>query len=77
MLLLTYDNIKTYVGKGHRLIVSIKHAILGILSFKPLTGYDIKKIIQESSFMYWSGNNNQVYKALLELHDKGFVTNEV
>lgn len=57
--------------------MSIKYAILGILSSKPLTGYDLKKIIQESPFMYWSGNNNQIYKSLLELLDEGFVTNEV
>jgi len=57
--------------------MSINHAILGILSFKSLTGYDLKKIIQESPFMYWSGNNNQIYKSLVELHNQGYVTNEV
>jgi DNA-binding PadR family transcriptional regulator len=57
--------------------MSISYAILGILSCKPLTGYDLKKIIQESPFMYWSGNNNQIYKSLVELLDEGLVTNEV
>ncbi|WP_020431692.1 PadR family transcriptional regulator, partial [Paenibacillus riograndensis] len=42
-----------------------------------MTGYDLKKLIQESSFLYWSGNNNQIYKALVELLNAGFVTNEV
>ncbi|MNE74001.1 Transcriptional regulator PadR-like family protein [compost metagenome] len=27
--------------------------------------------------MYWSGNNNQSYKALIELLNEGYVTNEV
>ncbi|GAC40884.1 DUF4180 domain-containing protein [Paenibacillus popilliae] len=57
--------------------MSINYAVLGILSYEPMTGYDLKKIIQESPFMYWSGNSNQIYKALVELSDKGFVTNEV
>lgn len=57
--------------------LSITYAILGILSFKALTGYDIKKIMQDSSFMYWSGNNNQIYKALVELLRDGLVTNVV
>lgn len=57
--------------------MSINYAILGILSYKPMTGYDLKKIIQDSTFMYWSGNNNQIYKALSELHNKGMVTNVV
>lgn len=57
--------------------MSINHAILGMLSYKPMTGYDLKKIIQESPFMYWSGNNNQIYKALVELLDEGYVTSEI
>ena len=57
--------------------MSIKHAILGILSYQPLTGYDLKKIIQDSPFMPWSGNNNQIYKSLVELLREGSVTKEV
>lgn len=57
--------------------MSINNAILGILSYKSSTGYDLKKIMQESPFMHWSGNNNQIYKALIELLDEGLVTNEV
>lgn len=57
--------------------MSINHAILGMLSNEPKTGYDLKKIMQESSFMYWSGNNNQIYKALVELLDEGYVTSEI
>lgn len=57
--------------------MSISYAILGILSCKPFTGYDLKKIIQSSSFMPWSGNNNQIYKSLVELLGEGFVVNEV
>ena len=57
--------------------MSINHAILGILSYKSLTGYDLKKIIQESPFMHWSGNNNQIYKSLVELLNEGLVTNEI
>lgn len=57
--------------------MSINYAILGMLSYEPMTGYDLKKIMQESPFMYWSGNNNQIYKALVELLDEGYVTSEI
>jgi DNA-binding PadR family transcriptional regulator len=57
--------------------MSINYAILGILSYKSMTGYDLKRVIQDSSFMHWSGNNNQIYKSLTDLLDKGFVTNVV
>ena len=57
--------------------MSIKFAILGILSWKPSTGYELKKIFEESSFLYWSGNNNQIYKALIKMEDENLVTNEI
>ncbi|MBE6083786.1 MAG: DUF4180 domain-containing protein [Tissierellaceae bacterium] len=57
--------------------MSIKYAILGILSYNSFTGYELKKIIRDSSFMYWSGNNNQIYKSLIELLDGRLVTSEV
>ncbi len=57
--------------------MTIEYAILGILSLRPMTGYDLKKVMQESQFMHWSGNNNQIYKALVELLEQDYVQNEV
>lgn len=56
--------------------MSIQYAILGLLSWKPMTGYDLKKVIQDSSFLYWSGNNNQIYKTLIQLVKDGHATGE-
>jgi DNA-binding PadR family transcriptional regulator len=57
--------------------MSIKFAILGLLSWKPSTGYDLKKVFEESPTLYWSGNNNQIYKTLVQLLEEKLVTNEV
>ena len=57
--------------------MNIQHVMLGLLSFNPLTGYDIKKVMQNSPLTYWSGNNNQIYKTLAELQANGFVSAEV
>lgn len=57
--------------------MSVKHAILGLLSWQPLSGYDLKKIFSDSTAFYWSGNNNQVYRTLLELYDEGLVSREI
>lgn len=57
--------------------MSIKYAILGLLSWKPSTGYEMKKVFEESSIMYWSGNNNQIYKTLIQLQEDGLVSGEV
>ena len=57
--------------------MTIQYAILGLLSWRPLSGYDLKKIIADSTAFYWSGNNNQIYKALVQLHVEGMVAVEV
>ena len=57
--------------------MDLHSTILGLLSWKPLSGYDLKGIISESDLFYWSGNNNQIYKILLELQQAGLVTFEV
>jgi DNA-binding PadR family transcriptional regulator len=48
--------------------MTIKYAILGFLSWRPLTGYDLKKLFADSTIFYWSGNSNQIYKTLVQLH---------
>lgn len=56
--------------------MTIKHVILGLLSEAPATGYDLKKTFSDSELFHWSGNNNQIYRALSELHQEAQVTIE-
>jgi PadR family transcriptional regulator AphA len=55
----------------------IRYAILGLLSWKPLTGYDLKLIFQTSTLMYWSGNSNQIYRTLVKLHEDELVSRQI
>ena len=57
--------------------MELRHTILGLLSWKPSSGYDLKRIISDSEVFYWSGNNNQIYKSLIELQREGLVTYQV
>ena len=57
--------------------MSIKHAILGFLSWRPMSGYNLKKMFMETEFIYWAGSNNQIYNTLLELQRDGLVSHEV
>ncbi len=57
--------------------MTIKYVILGFLSETSLTGYDLKKKFSESEIFHWSGNNNQIYRTLSELHRDNLVTIEV
>lgn len=56
--------------------MSLSYAILGLLSHEPQTGYELKKIMQASSFMHWSASNNQIYSTLTDLKKEGYVTSE-
>jgi PadR family transcriptional regulator AphA len=57
--------------------MTIENAILGLLSWRPLSGYDLKKIFEDSPILYWSGNNNEIYRTLVRLHQGGLVTREL
>jgi len=57
--------------------MAIKYAILGFLSWRTLSGYDLKKMFGDSIFLHWSGNNNQIYRTLVQLHKDGLVTSEI
>ena len=57
--------------------MSSEYAILGLLSWRPMTGYEIKKLFAGSPVLYWSGNNNQIYTTLVRLHEEGLVSREI
>jgi len=57
--------------------MDLRSTILGLLDWQPASGYDLKRIISGSEIFYWSGNNNQIYKSLLELQRAGLVTCQV
>jgi PadR family transcriptional regulator, regulatory protein AphA len=57
--------------------MDLRATILGLLSWKPASGYDLKRIISDSEVFYWSGNNNQIYKSLIELQKEGLVSHQV
>jgi PadR family transcriptional regulator AphA len=56
--------------------MSITHALLGYLSWRPMTGYDLKKLVADTDFLPWSGNSNQIYTTLVQLARDGLVVAE-
>lgn len=57
--------------------MSLKHAILGFLSFKPFSGYDLKKAFDTSVRHFWPANQSQIYRTLTELEEGGLVEKEI
>ncbi len=53
--------------------MSLKHAILGFLSYKPLSGYDLKKAFDNSVRHFWPADQSQIYRTLAQLTAEGLV----
>jgi PadR family transcriptional regulator AphA len=48
-------------------------AILGFLTLGPMSGYDIKKLVEESTRNFWSESFGQIYPALRRLTEEGLI----
>ena len=44
-----------------------RHAILGVLGFCPMSGYDVKKLIERSIAHFWNESYGQIYPILNRL----------
>jgi len=55
----------------------LTHAILGFLDYKPMSGYDLKKAIDQSVSHFWSATQSHIYKALENLEKDGMVESRV
>jgi DNA-binding PadR family transcriptional regulator len=51
----------------------LAHAILALLDFQPMTGYDLKKFFDQSVGHFWTTTQSHIYKALNDLESQGWV----
>jgi PadR family transcriptional regulator, regulatory protein AphA len=49
------------------------HVILGMLSWRPMSGYDIKSLADRSTRFFWAISYGQIYPELRRLSDAGLV----
>jgi PadR family transcriptional regulator AphA len=49
------------------------YAILGLLSIEPMSGYDIRRNLEESLSHFWSESYGQIYPALKRLEATGLI----
>jgi PadR family transcriptional regulator AphA len=57
--------------------MSLSHAILGLLTYGPTTGYDLKKIFDKSISQVWAASLSQIYRELSALEKKGYVSSSI
>ena len=54
-----------------------RFAVLGILSYGPMSGYDIKKFYEQNVAGFWSESYGQIYPILKRLAEEGLATKSV
>ena len=57
--------------------MSLEHAILGFLSYKPFSGYDLKKVFDTSVNHFWPADQSQIYRTLARLAEREWAEVEV
>lgn len=57
--------------------MSLEHAILGFLHYKPLSGYDLKSVFDLSVQHFWPADQSQIYRTLSRLVENGMAEVEV
>jgi DNA-binding PadR family transcriptional regulator len=57
--------------------MSLKHALLGFLSYGGTTGYQLKENFDNSIAHFWQANLSQIYPTLKEMEREGLLTMEV
>src|SRR3974377_1257947 len=54
--------------------MSLPHALLGLINYKPATGYELKATFKESIHFFWNATLPQIYRTLNEMEAKGWLT---
>ncbi|MFJ3306410.1 PadR family transcriptional regulator [Streptomyces sp. NPDC086549] len=54
--------------------MSLRHALLGLLSERPASGYDLLKLFETSLATVWPATQSQIYTELTKLAATGLIT---
>jgi PadR family transcriptional regulator, regulatory protein AphA len=55
----------------------LKQILLGFLNYKPMTGYELKTRMDESTAHFWHAYHSQIYTTLRKLEDDGLLSSEM
>jgi PadR family transcriptional regulator, regulatory protein AphA len=57
--------------------MSLRYGILGLLNREPMTGYNLKKLFDQTLNNVWTASLSQIYRELTILEKDGLVTSEI
>ena len=55
----------------------LRHAILGLLSHQPQSGYDLNRAFTSSVVYFWYADQSQIYRTLDRLEADGAISTRV
>jgi PadR family transcriptional regulator, regulatory protein AphA len=55
----------------------LKFALLGVLNYRPLTGYQLKQFMDNAAGHFWYAQTSQIYRTLDALEKEGLLTSHV
>ncbi|BDZ58966.1 PadR family transcriptional regulator [Barrientosiimonas endolithica] len=56
--------------------MSLPHALLGVLSARPMNGYELSKFFDSAAGWIWSAPQSQIYTTLRRMTDDGWISQE-
>ena len=56
--------------------MSLRYALLAVLTVEPMTGYDLSKLFQQSVSHVWNAPDSQIYPELKRMEKEGLVSGE-
>lgn len=57
--------------------VQLRHAILGLISLRPQSGYDLGRAFAKSVAHFWYADQSQIYRTIARLEADGAIVTEV
>src|SRR3989339_1174896 len=57
--------------------MSLPYGLLGLLNYFSMSGYDLKKIFNDSINFFWAAETSQIYRELKSLEKKGDIQSKV
>lgn len=55
----------------------LKSILLGFLNYQPMTGYDLKRLVDGSTAHFWHAYHSQIYTTLRKMEQEGLVTSVI
>ncbi|MDL2259033.1 PadR family transcriptional regulator [Eubacteriales bacterium OttesenSCG-928-K08] len=56
--------------------MSLKHGLLGLLNYGPMTGYDLSIVFNDSLSFFWQAKSSQIYRELNAMEKTGWLCSE-